>query len=72
MGGLLGIAAGVGTAYFLNGKNVAGLGEDIQTSVSWSSVMAAFVVSGAIGIFFGLYPASRAANLRPIEALHYE
>jgi putative ABC transport system permease protein len=72
LGGLIGIAGGVGTAHFLNGQNIAGLGENIQTSVSGTSVIAAFAVSGAIGIFFGLYPASRAANLRPIEALRYE
>ena len=72
LGGLLGIAMGLGTSQFLNGKDIAGLGSNIQTVISWTSVIAAFIVSGAIGIFFGLYPASRAAGLRPIEALRYE
>jgi putative ABC transport system permease protein len=72
LGGLIGIAMGLGTAQFMNGKDIAGLGSNIQTVVSWSSVVAAFIVSACIGVFFGMYPASRAAGLRPIEALRYE
>jgi putative ABC transport system permease protein len=72
LGGLIGIGTGLGTAQFMNGKDIAGLGSNIQTVVSWSSVVAAFVVSACIGVFFGMYPASRAAGLRPIEALRYE
>src|SRR4029077_9374080 len=55
MGGLIGIAMGLGTAQLMNGKDIAVLGSNVQTVISWSSVIAAFVVSGAIGIFFGLY-----------------
>jgi putative ABC transport system permease protein len=44
----------------------------VQTVVSWTSVVVAFLVSLGIGVFFGLYPAQRAAKLRPIEALRYE
>ena len=72
LGGLVGIVVGVGAAEFLNGRNIGGLGENVQTVVSWTSVVAAFAVSAGIGIFFSLYPAQRAARLHPIQALRYE
>lgn len=45
---------------------------NITAQVSISSVFLAFGVSAAVGIIFGFYPARRAANLSPIEALRYE
>jgi len=44
----------------------------ISTQVSFSSIILAFSVCAAIGIFFGWWPAKRAAKLNPVEALRYE
>jgi ABC-type antimicrobial peptide transport system permease subunit len=44
----------------------------MQAQVSLSSILLAFGVSAGVGIIFGFYPARRAANLSPIEALRYE
>lgn len=65
-GGLLGIMLGV-TASKLT-TTVAGW----PTVVSFQAIVLAFVFSMAIGLFFGLYPANKAAQLNPIEALRYE
>ncbi|MDO8594100.1 MAG: ABC transporter permease [bacterium] len=65
-GGFIGIVLGWLVAF---GVTKLGI---VQTSVSLSSVLLAFSVSGAIGIIFGYYPARRASNLSPIEALRYE
>ena len=66
LGGVIGIATGVGSSRLL----AANFGW--ATLVSTDSIMIAFVFSAAIGIFFGFYPARKAAQLDPIEALRYE
>ena len=67
MGGILGILVGIGGAQIITPL----LGGS-QSIVTAQSVILALGVSIAIGLFFGLYPAYRAARLNPIEALRYE
>jgi putative ABC transport system permease protein len=65
-GGLIGVLAGVLLAV------LAGALSPLPTAVSVPAVVMGIVMSAAIGIFFGSYPAWRAARLDPIEALRYE
>ncbi len=65
-GGVLGIALGVGGAKLLT------LIKHWPTLVSVESILLAFVFSAAVGIFFGFYPARKASQLDPIDALRYE
>jgi len=67
LGGLLGIGLGV------TGANlISNLSPDLATRVTGSTLALAAGVASAVGLAFGVYPALRAANLRPIEALRYE
>ena len=65
-GGLLGILLGVGSSKVLNQW------AQWPTLISPGIVAVAFLFSAAVGVFFGLYPARKAAHLDPIEALRYE
>jgi putative ABC transport system permease protein len=70
LGGLTGIFLGVMAAHLANGQHV--FGRSLYTAVTPFSVIVAFGVSGAIGLFFGIYPAFNASRLNPIEALRHE
>jgi putative ABC transport system permease protein len=65
-GGLVGIALGAGGSFAL--ARLAGW----TTAVTWPSIALSFGFAAVVGIFFGLYPARRAARLDPIEALRYQ
>ena len=65
-GGVIGILLGIGSSEVL--KDWA----QWPTLIDPTIVVIAFVFSGAVGVFFGFYPAKKAANLDPIEALRYE
>ncbi len=66
LGGLIGVLAGVGASRLI------GVVADFKAIVSTGSILLAFGVSSVIGIFFGFYPAHKAAALNPIDALRYE
>ncbi len=66
VGGLLGIASGVGGSYLF--ESIGGM----RTVVVPESILMAFTSAAAVGIFFGFYPANKAALLDPIEALRHE
>jgi putative ABC transport system permease protein len=66
LGGTLGILLGVGIATLFS---VTGL---ITSVITTDSILLAFFFALAIGVFFGIYPAFRAANLHPMVALRYE
>jgi putative ABC transport system permease protein len=66
VGGLIGVLAGVG------GSWVFGRTSDMRTVVVLQSILLAFGSAAAVGVFFGFFPANRASQLDPIEALRHE
>lgn len=66
VGGIVGVILGIMVSLAVSSLGI------IKTSISIPSIFLAFGVSAFIGIIFGYYPARRASNLNPIEALRYE
>jgi putative ABC transport system permease protein len=70
LGGLIGIALGAGIARLISGLQAGTV--TIQAVVAPDSILLATLFSVVVGLFFGIYPAYRAAQLNPIDALRYE
>jgi putative ABC transport system permease protein len=66
VGGAVGVAVGIGGAWLFGAVG------DMPTSLVPASILLAFASAAAVGVFFGFYPANRAAQLDPIEALRHE
>jgi len=66
LGGIVGIGGGIGLARLM------GHFVQFEPLVSVTSIVVSFLFSGAVGIFFGLYPAWKASQLDPIEAFRFE
>jgi putative ABC transport system permease protein len=71
VGGLIGILLGWLLA-LLVGVIARASNADLTPAVSLDAILLATLFSAAVGLFFGLYPAKRAADLEPVEALRYE
>jgi len=67
IGGLIGLLIGLSGALA-----IANISADLEPVLAWDSVVVAIGFSAAVGLFFGIFPASRAARLNPIDALRYE
>ena len=66
IGGVIGIVLG---GYVICSIISSSMGMSITPGISLSTIMAATLFSCAVGVFFGIYPAKKAAKLSPIEAL---
>jgi putative ABC transport system permease protein len=71
IGGIIGILFGWLIA-FVVGRVAQAMGNNFTPIVGTDAIILSTSFSAAIGLFFGIYPASRAANLEPVEALRYE
>jgi putative ABC transport system permease protein len=71
VGGIIGIALGYLISYGV-GRIAAANNTPITPAIGIDTILIATLFSTAVGLFFGLYPANRAAGLQPVEALRYE
>jgi putative ABC transport system permease protein len=71
IGGIVGIIFGWLIA-FVVGRIAAATGTNFTPVVGLDAILLATIFSAAVGLFFGIYPANRAASLEPVEALRYE
>jgi putative ABC transport system permease protein len=71
-GGSIGVALGVGVALAVPWVMSLFSSHAYPTALSTWSILSSFLISGAIGVGFGLYPAYMAAQMSPIEALRHE
>jgi len=71
IGGLIGILFGWLIAFVI-GRIAAASNTEFTPVVGMDAILLATLFSAAVGLFFGIYPANRAANLEPVEALRYE
>ena len=70
LGGLIGVALGLGAARLMGQIQLSG--STITPVVGLDSILLATLFSMAVGLFFGIYPATRASRLQPVDALRYE
>ncbi|MBN2257419.1 MAG: FtsX-like permease family protein [Anaerolineaceae bacterium] len=71
LGGVIGIGFGWFIAYIV-GRIAAASDSPFTPAIGIDAILLATIFSTAIGLFFGIYPANRAASLEPVEALRYE
>ena len=72
VGGVIGIILGVFFSYIASMVLSKVLGREWVFAISLDAVLLGFSVAAVVGVIFGIYPAKKAANLEPVEALRYE